>query len=112
MSEIIVYIAGPVRGDTYWDVTENIRRAERLALEVWSLGVVALCPHTNTRNFHGALPDETWLRGDLVMLSRCDAIIFTEDWERSRGATAEHAFAEKHHIPIFYTTDALAAWLK
>jgi hypothetical protein len=34
----------------------------------------------------------------------------TPDWQKSQGATAEHDFAQKYHIPVFYTLDALRAW--
>ena len=49
----LVYIAGPFRGSSAWDIEENIRVAERAALEVWKMGAAALCPHTNTRFFQG-----------------------------------------------------------
>jgi len=107
----VVYIAGPYQGASAWAIEENIRRAERLALAVWQLGAVALCPHANTRFFHGAMHDATWYAGDLELVARCDAVLLTEDWRRSRGATEERAFAESRGIPVFETLDALHAWL-
>jgi len=107
----VVYVAGPFRGPNAWEIEENIRRAERLALEVWRLGAVALCPHTNTRHFQGALDDRVWLRGDLEMLTRCDAMILTDDWERSSGAHAEELFARERNMPVFYHLASLALWL-
>lgn len=106
-----VYVAGPFRGPNSWEVEENIRRAERLALEVWRLGAACICPHTNTRFFQGAADDRVWLDGDLEMLARCDALVMTEDWHRSSGARAEHDFAAARQMPIFYTIDALREWL-
>jgi hypothetical protein len=107
----VVYIAGPYRGKDAWEIETNIRHAETLALAVWRLGAAALCPHCNTRYFQNAAPDSVWLEGDLELLRRCDAVIFTDDWQRSLGAQAEHAFAERERIPIFYGLDELAAWL-
>jgi Domain of unknown function (DUF4406) len=107
----VVYIAGPFRGNSAWDIECNVRRAETLALEVWRLGAAALCPHTNTRFFQNAAPDDVWLKGDLAMLDKCDAIIMTEDWERSSGARAEHDFAGAALIPIFYDLSSLEEWL-
>jgi nucleoside 2-deoxyribosyltransferase len=107
----IVYIAGPFRGPSSWHIAQNIRRAEELALQVWKMGAAALCPHANTANFQGAAPDEVWLKGDLALLERCDAILMTTDWERSAGARAEHDFAKVKGIPVFYSTGVLAAWL-
>lgn len=108
----VVYVAGPFRGPDHWAIAQNIRRAEVLALEVWRLGAAAICPHANTAHFQNAAPDELWLEGDLEMLRRCDAIIMTPDWNRSSGATAEHAEATRCSIPIFYSAEALGEWLK
>lgn len=99
----VVYIAGPFRGPNAWEIEQNIRRAEALALEVWRAGFAALCPHTNTRFFQGAAPDEVWLAGDLELLGRCDAVLLTLDWQRSSGARAEVDYAKTRGIPVFET---------
>lgn len=112
ISEVkLVYVAGPFRAPNVWDMEQNIRRAEALSLEVWRLGAVAICPHLNTRCFQGVLPDHIWLDGDLAILTKCDAVIMTEDWQRSEGATTEHVYARKHQIPIFYDLKALKEWV-
>ena len=107
----IVYIAGPFRAVNSWEIEQNIRRAEALALEVWRLGAAALCPHANTRFFQGAADDAVWLEGDLAMLRRCDALITTERWERSTGAQAEVAAARVWGLPVFHLLSQLAAYL-
>ncbi len=107
----VIYVAGPFRGASAWDIEENIRRAERLALDVWRLGAACVCPHTNTRFFQGAAPDTVWLEGDLAILARCDAVLLTEDWERSAGARAERDFAVAHEIPVLDSLTALRGWL-
>jgi len=107
----VVYVAGPFRGNSAWDIECNIRRAETLALEVWRLGAAALCPHTNTRFFQNAAPDEVWLEGDLALLARCDAVILTDDWLRSSGARAEVLHAQSLKIPVFENLQALKGWL-
>jgi hypothetical protein len=99
---ILVYIAGPFRGKDSWEMENNIRRAEELALKVWQTGfAAALCPHSNTRFFQGAAPDGVWLAGDLLMLSKCDAMVLTTDWRRSAGSVKEVKFALQNDIPIF-----------
>lgn len=108
---LVVYIAGPYRGKDSWEVEQNIRRAEELALGVWLMGAAALCPHANTRFFQGAADDKIWLDGDLAMLARCDAILMTPDWPRSSGAMAELAFARSHAIPAFLSLKDLKDWL-
>ena len=111
MRKKVVYVAGPFRGANAWEIEQNIRRAETLALEVWRLGAACICPHANTRFFQGAAPDDVWLEGDLELVRRSDALLLAPRWERSRGATGEVAVAQTHGIPIFYTLDTLAAWL-
>lgn len=107
----VVYVAGPFRGPNSWEIEENIRRAERLALQVWRAGAAALCPHTNTRFFNGAADDAVWLAGDLELLARCDAVILTPNWRESSGARAEHDFATGRGIPCFHSIDDLRAWM-
>lgn len=107
----VIYVAGPFRGPSAWDIECNIRRAEALSLEVWRLGHAAMCPHTNTRFFQNAAPDEVWLQGDLELLRRCDAVILTPDWKRSSGATAEVQYANEQNIPVFESIQELQNWL-
>ena len=38
----VVYVAGPYRADTEYEVLLNIQAAERLALQIWKAGA-ALC---------------------------------------------------------------------
>lgn len=103
----VVYIAGPFRATNSWDMEQNIRRAEALALEAWRLGFAVLCPHTNTRFFQGAAEDSIWLDGDLELLRRCDYLLTTTDWERSSGARAEVVFAKERQIPVFHDIESL-----
>lgn len=107
----VVYVAGPFRGKNSWEIEQNIRRAECLALEVWRLGAAVICPHTNTRFFDGAADDKVWLSGDLELLRRCDAMILTADWERSSGARAEAEHAKERQIPVFHNLIELKDWL-
>lgn len=107
----VVYIAGPFRGASSWDIEQNIRRAEELALEVWRLGAACLCPHTNTRFFQNAAPDDVWLAGDLELLRRCDAVLVTPDWHRSRGAQKEVSAAAELNIPVFRALEQVRAWI-
>lgn len=107
----VVYIAGPFRGKTTWDVAQNVRRAEALGLEVARLGAMPLIPHANTHLFDGQQTDQFWIDGTLELLKRCDALITTDDWERSSGARGEVAYALANSIPVFYFLSALSVWL-
>jgi hypothetical protein len=106
----LVYVAGPYRAPTEWQLVQNIRRAEALALEVWQLGLACICPHKNTALLGGAADDSLWLEGDLEMMRRCDAVICTDDWQRSAGARNEVAEARRLGIPVFESVAELQAW--
>ena len=97
----LVYIAGPYRAEHESEVVKNIRLAEELAIQVWRFGAVAICPHKNTALFGGLCPDETWLKGDLEIIRRCDALLMTPNWRRSEGARIERETAEALGLPIF-----------
>lgn len=107
----VVYVAGPFRADTPWGVEQNIRRAEAFALELWRTGKFAvICPHTNTRFFDKAAPDDVFLQGDLAILKRCDAVVLIPGWGRSKGSNAEVVAAWSAGIPVFEEISALIEW--
>jgi hypothetical protein len=107
----LVYVAGPFRGPSHWAIAQNVRNAEAAALEVWRMGAACLCPHANTAHFQDAAPDHIWLRGDLEMLRRCDAILMLPTWRQSAGAVTEHDWAVRHEMPILYSLGELKDWL-
>ncbi len=98
----VVYIAGPFRAENAWEVEQNIRRAEELSLELWREGIAAICPHTNTRFFQGAAPDDVWLAGYLEVLRRCDAVLTVDEWTHSAGAQAEVEEAQRCGVKVFF----------
>lgn len=111
----IIYIAGPFRGNNDWERHCHVHEAEQVALQVWRMGGVALCPHNNTKHFDGVLPHTVWLEGDLELLRASHAILMLLTWQQSSGAKAEHGYAEAWGIPVFHATeggrDALQRWI-
>ena len=107
----VVYVAGPFRGRTAWDVAQNIRAAEVLGLQVAEAGAVPLIPHANTANFNGTLTDNFWIRATAELLRRCDAMICTANWRESTGARGEVELAQTRGIPVFFDLAGLHAWL-
>lgn len=115
----VVYIAGPFRGPTAWDIEENVRHAERTALQVSREGFVPLCPHTNTRFFQGQGSDQFWLDATLELLRRCDALLTVPDWidmdgkerswKNSKGTAGEVAEARAQGIPVFHSIEEMKA---
>lgn len=98
----VIYTAGPFTAPTVWGERVNIRVAEGWALAIWKAGHIALCPHANSANFSGELEPDAFIRGDLELLSRCDAVLMLPNWEHSRGAKIERACAEVCGIKVFY----------
>lgn len=104
----VIYVAGPIRDETAWGREQNIRRAEGLALEVWQAGGAGVCMHSMTRYYcEKDASYETWMAGDMEILSRCDAVLLTPDWEKSPGARAEVEFARCLGIPVLHTAGAM-----
>jgi hypothetical protein len=59
----LVYIAGPYRAPTTWDVDQNIHRAREIGAIVAGLGAYPIIPHSNTAHMDGAADDVLWLAG-------------------------------------------------
>ena len=98
MSQPVVYVSGPIRARSAWLRELNIRAAELLALQAWQAGAAVICPHSQGRFYdeHGV----DWLRGDLAILARCDAVLVLPDWESSEGARREVAEARRLGLPV------------
>ena len=94
----VVYIAGPYRGRTEWEVRENILRAEKVAAEFWRRGYAVICPHKNSssRTANGSLQG-----------ARSDIIVLLPGWKSSEGAREElrEARLQGKEI-IFYHEDS------
>lgn len=109
---MIIYIAGPFRASTPWEIEQNIRKAEGWALEVAKLGYIPLCPHSMYRFFQASLPDEFWLKAGIELLDMCDGILMTPGWENSSGSRAEKEYAEKTKgMYVYISFDALKCGL-
>jgi len=98
----VIFISGAYRAPNTLEIEHNIRHAEAAAIELWKQGWAAYCPHKNTAHFDGICSDETWLEGNLEILSRCDAIYMLREWENSQGARAELHLAKEHNLEILF----------
>lgn len=97
----LIYIAGPFRGPTPYDVRRNVERARDLGLAVARLGGYPVIPHTMTCDFDKLLTDQFWLDGTMEMLRRCDAVVLHERWAHSTGARLEREEALARVLPVF-----------
>ena len=100
----LLYIAAPYRAKTIVRLQQNIHDAKLMAQYYWTQGYAVICPHLNTANFDGLLPDKVFLAGTLLMLSKCDAIALHPKWERSSGCVSEFTYARNNNFEFFFPT--------
>lgn len=98
----IVYIGGPYRAKSEWQVLQNIRRAERVGLTWAKKGHAVLIPHKAFAFMGGALPDAYFIEADLAFLAKCDAMVVLPGWRKSAGTLGEIAFAREHGIQLYH----------
>lgn len=94
---LLIYLASPYRAETDFGVLQNINNASKIASELWGIGHYCFCPVMNSAMMHRTshASAEHFLEGDLVMLSKCDGIVMSPDWETSEGAKGEYAYAQE-----------------
>jgi nucleoside 2-deoxyribosyltransferase len=117
-SRPLIYIAGPFRASTPWEIEQNVRRAEEYGLWIAGLGGIPLCPHTMYRFYQNSLPDAFWLEAGIALLRKCDAVAVCVGElaaENSAGTTSEINDACARSVPVFYNTSndmrRLANWI-
>lgn len=102
----IVYIAGPYRATTIDGVFENILQARKVAAKYFKNGYGFVCPHTNSILMDGVGGEndaQQWLDMDLELIRRLKPImVMMKGWDKSKGATGEHALAKELKLPIIY----------
>jgi len=101
---VIIYVAGKYSGIDYEQIEDNILISQKYSVDIWNMGHQAFSPHLNTRHFEKICKAgyDDYLDFDLKILRMCDALFMLPDWEQSKGATKEHAYAKQLGIPIYY----------
>ncbi|HOA75230.1 MAG TPA: DUF4406 domain-containing protein [Phycisphaerae bacterium] len=91
-----IYISGPMTGHENHNFPAFHAAAEQFRKAGWEVANPA-------ENFGGRtdLPREAYLRADMTMLARCDAIALLPGWERSAGATLETVLAKELGLQFF-----------
>lgn len=108
----VIFVSGPFRAETAWEIEQNVRRVEVVTLEISRMGAIALAPHLLTRYFQDELPDEFWMTGAIELLKRSDAIFMVPGWESSIGSLAERQIALDRGMPVFENFKRLEEWLR
>lgn len=106
----LVYIAGPFRASTAWEIEQNIRRAEDAGLDVAILGAVPVIPHSMYRFYHGQCDGKFWLEATLELLRKCDAVLLLPGWHFSSGSIGEVDESRRLQIPAFEQFADLHKW--
>jgi hypothetical protein len=107
----VIYVAGPYRANHSYKIDENIDNAKRFAKEIWKMGGVALCPHTNAAHFDGTASETAFVLGTLELMRRCDALFLCPGWESSAGSVGEKNEAERLKMPIFVNLSQVKNYL-
>lgn len=110
----LVYIAGPYSATgvlskipsfigkffIWFEINQNIKKARKIAQQIWSPDYSVFCPHTNTAHFNQNGGSLMYLRGDIIILQKCDVVFFLKDWKKSKGAVKEMEVCKKLKIEI------------
>jgi len=91
-----IYISGPMTGRPDLNFPAFHAAADRFAKAGWRVANPA-------ENFGGRtdLPRQLYLRADVAMLAKCDAIALLAGWQESRGATLEAVLAAELGLRFF-----------
>lgn len=107
----IIYVAGPYRGNTPWEISRNIERAREASAHLWSAGFAVFCPHANSMFLDGVVDDKKFLEGGLEILKLCDALFVQGEYSMSEGTQIEIKLAKELNIPVFFSYEHARAWL-
>jgi len=107
----VIYVVGPYRAETEYQVTQNIAMAEALAVTAWLEGFAVICPHKNSSHFGGLCSDEVFLEGYKEILRRCDGALTCWGWQNSEGSIAEVKLANELGIPVASSIRELKGYL-
>lgn len=98
----VIYVAGKYRGKSEAEVFENIIHARREAIKLWQQNWAVICPHTNCMFMGSLISDKDFIKGDLEIVSRCDAIFMLKGFRQSIGAMVELKEAKRLGLGIYY----------
>ena len=114
-----IYVAGAINADNCDDVFDNLRKGTRNSLDVLLneyfspfnpfLGFMYRLVATD-EEVEGLRKKGVFYDADLAWLEVADAVLVTPGSENSIGVTLEIEFADRNHIPVFYSLDELTKW--
>jgi hypothetical protein len=103
-----VYVAGPYSNG---DPQTNTDNAIDVGEQITQMGADPFIPHlSHYRHLRHPHDYEFWIDEDLRWLDVCDALYRMPG--DSKGADGEVAYAKAHGIPVFYSLEELAKFIK
>jgi hypothetical protein len=105
----VINIAAPYNAPTREEIRLNVHNAGRLGAKLMDRGWVPLVPHAIGRVVSKYIDrtNSDWILNDLYPMERCDAVIFSVNWEKSKGCRTEHSYALSKNIKIYYEVDGI-----
>lgn len=91
-----VYISLPITGRSLDDVRTQIDEVSKL---LRAHGYVPVSPLEIQPDLNA--PYSELMGNDIKALLECDAVIFLDGWEKSKGCRLEHQAANIYHKPMF-----------
>jgi len=104
----VIYISGAITAKTPYQRWLNARHSEEVMINLLKAGWAVICPHKNTENLDGSInrnlstEHDFWIKMDLELLRRCDAIYMLRNYRHSVGSKAELKEAKKLGLDIYY----------
>lgn len=108
----LVYIAGPLSGDAPVYI-KNMKKMITMGEEVRKLGASIMVPGNDFLSGleNGDMTILDFLQNSMDQMVRCDAVIFCEGWEDSRGCLNEIDEAMTMGIPVFFKISDFKDWM-
>ena len=106
-----IYVAGPFRSTSAWQIERNIYRAERLGLVITRMGGIPVIPHSMYRYYHGELSVDQLVAMGLSLMETCAAVavdVSHAEAQNSDGTVGEIKEAIRNGQPVFYDEMCLA----
>ena len=100
----LIYISHPYTGNEEQNKEEAMQISADLAKlhpEILFINPLSAMQHTTV----AGLDYEPILKQCLTLLSKCDGMIMTGDWQNSKGCNAEFQFAKENKMRLWNSVD-------
>lgn len=95
---MLIYVSGPI---TIGSQAQHVHNAVKIADAILAMGYDVILPHLDHLwCMISPKPWEVWMKNDLAVLLRCDALFRIPG--KSKGADLEEATARRYNMPVYY----------